>query len=568
MAGGRWATAEAARRRAATAARVRRPALSLGRGGRGPRRRPAGQLGDVRGALPRERGAGAVAAAAPARVAHAAVAAAAALGGAARRGQPVRLVPDHRRDVPRMPGRPVRPAGPARDPRGSGAARDRGPRRGDGRGVAVRRLAALRLPRRLHVRGRRPAGGEAGGRAGAGSRSAARAARPGGAARSDRSGGTGGPGAGAPGARPRAGRAVGGCVARPAAPAGRSLGRGGRGADRGAAGRRGVAPRAGGLAPRHRPAHRRRGSLDRHRGCGPIPRRPRSGAAGRAFRRPSWRRWRTLSAASWRAGLAGTVRSTPRSRRGDGRCRWLGSRRRSSGCWKRARSCAASSGPGGTEREWCDPEVLRQLRRRSLARLRREVEPVEQVVLARFLPAWQGVGRSRERRRGGPARSGRGGARTAGGGGRSAGGRADPGLRPGARRPARPDSRLPAAPAGRDGRSRRGGVGGAGQPRPRRRAGRPVPPRSSGAARSRGRRRRAAARRDPRPAARPPAPARRLVLPRAGVGGGARLPSARSSTRCGTWSGPARSPTTRSPRSARCAGGALPASGGRGRGGC
>jgi ATP-dependent Lhr-like helicase len=47
--------------------------------------------------------------------------------------------------------------------------------------------------------------------------------------------------------------------------------------------------------------------------------------------------------------------------------------------------------PGGTAREWCDPEVLRQLRRRSLARLRREVEPVEQVVLARFLPAWQGV---------------------------------------------------------------------------------------------------------------------------------------------------------------------------------
>jgi ATP-dependent Lhr-like helicase len=47
--------------------------------------------------------------------------------------------------------------------------------------------------------------------------------------------------------------------------------------------------------------------------------------------------------------------------------------------------------PGGTAREWCDPDVLRQLRRRSLARLRREVEPVEQIVLARFLPAWQGV---------------------------------------------------------------------------------------------------------------------------------------------------------------------------------
>ena len=47
--------------------------------------------------------------------------------------------------------------------------------------------------------------------------------------------------------------------------------------------------------------------------------------------------------------------------------------------------------PGGAEREWCDPEVLRLLRRRSLARLRREVEPVDPVVLGRFLPAWQGV---------------------------------------------------------------------------------------------------------------------------------------------------------------------------------
>ncbi|PWU21091.1 MAG: DEAD/DEAH box helicase [Candidatus Rokuibacteriota bacterium] len=49
--------------------------------------------------------------------------------------------------------------------------------------------------------------------------------------------------------------------------------------------------------------------------------------------------------------------------------------------------------PGGIEREWCDPEVLRRLRRASLAALRREVEPVEQVAFARFLPAWQGVDR-------------------------------------------------------------------------------------------------------------------------------------------------------------------------------
>ncbi len=48
--------------------------------------------------------------------------------------------------------------------------------------------------------------------------------------------------------------------------------------------------------------------------------------------------------------------------------------------------------PGGVEREWCDPEVLRLLRRRSLARLRREIEPVEAEALARFLPAWHGIG--------------------------------------------------------------------------------------------------------------------------------------------------------------------------------
>jgi ATP-dependent helicase Lhr and Lhr-like helicase len=48
--------------------------------------------------------------------------------------------------------------------------------------------------------------------------------------------------------------------------------------------------------------------------------------------------------------------------------------------------------PGGTDREWCEPDVLRSLRRRSLARLRREVEPVPTAALARFLPAWQGVG--------------------------------------------------------------------------------------------------------------------------------------------------------------------------------
>ncbi len=49
--------------------------------------------------------------------------------------------------------------------------------------------------------------------------------------------------------------------------------------------------------------------------------------------------------------------------------------------------------PGGTEREWCDPEVLRRLRRASLAVLRKEVEPAEQAALGRFLPSWHGVDR-------------------------------------------------------------------------------------------------------------------------------------------------------------------------------
>ncbi|MET4060383.1 ATP-dependent Lhr-like helicase [Arthrobacter sp. UYP6] len=47
---------------------------------------------------------------------------------------------------------------------------------------------------------------------------------------------------------------------------------------------------------------------------------------------------------------------------------------------------------GGTE--WCDVEVLRRLRRRSLAALRSEVEPVDPATYARFLPVWQNVGSS------------------------------------------------------------------------------------------------------------------------------------------------------------------------------
>jgi ATP-dependent Lhr-like helicase len=47
--------------------------------------------------------------------------------------------------------------------------------------------------------------------------------------------------------------------------------------------------------------------------------------------------------------------------------------------------------PGGTGREWCDVDVLRQLRRRSLAALRREVEPVDPEAYARFVTQWHGI---------------------------------------------------------------------------------------------------------------------------------------------------------------------------------
>ena len=78
---------------------------------------------------------------------------------------------------------------------------------------------------------------------------------------------------------------------------------------------------------------------------------------------------------------------------------------------------AGQAAAGGTE--WCDAEVLRLLRRRCLARLRREAEPVPPEVLARFLPAWHGIsaqetgrGTGRSGTASGAAGAGRGGGRT------------------------------------------------------------------------------------------------------------------------------------------------------------
>jgi ATP-dependent Lhr-like helicase len=47
--------------------------------------------------------------------------------------------------------------------------------------------------------------------------------------------------------------------------------------------------------------------------------------------------------------------------------------------------------PDGRHREWCDPDVLQQIRRKTLARLRREVEPAARHTFARLLTRWQGV---------------------------------------------------------------------------------------------------------------------------------------------------------------------------------
>ena len=64
---------------------------------------------------------------------------------------------------------------------------------------------------------------------------------------------------------------------------------------------------------------------------------------------------------------------------------------------------------GVSDREYCHPDVLRTLRRRSLAALRREAEPVPVEVLARFLPVWHGLTSLPSRQEGKPLRSRGGG---------------------------------------------------------------------------------------------------------------------------------------------------------------
>ncbi len=143
--------------------------------------------------------------------------------------------------------------------------------------------------------------------------------------------------------------------------------------------------------------------VGRDRGRGPAAGRARGAAAAgrargvhRAGRRPAGRPGGPVRADARpvRHGRGGrAVRAGPRGG-DDGAAPARGRRPRgrgrvpAHGRWRRRR---VDQGPaGGTE--WCDAEVLRLLRRRCLARLRKEAEPVPPEVLARFLPAWHGIG--------------------------------------------------------------------------------------------------------------------------------------------------------------------------------
>ena len=155
------------------------------------------------------------------------------------------------------------------------------------------------------------------------------------------------------------------------------------------------------------------------------------------------------------ARWARTPRPVPHARAG----RALGpaGRRRratpSSGCSRPGRSCAASSGPGGAEREWMRPgrpPPAPPALARPAAAGGRAGRPGG----ARPVPA--GVARRRADRRRPAAAPRVGRPRAPRRGRRPARGRADPGVGPGARHPAGADPRLPAAPARRARRARRG----------------------------------------------------------------------------------------------------------------
>ena len=262
----------------------------------------------------------------------------------------------------------------------------------------VRAEPAVQLDRRLHVRGRRTARRAAGGRAGARPRPAARPARSRGAARAARS------------RRARRRRA------RPAAPVRRPPGPQRRRAARRPARRSATSPPSetrpavggdpGGVArPSSSPSGGRSRSRSPARPGSPRPTMPPACATRSAARCRSGCRRRSPSRCRGRWRICRALRPHPRTvrRARGGRPARHPRAERSRARWRRSRPTGrvvrGEFRPDGVRREWCDIEVLRQLRRRSLAALRREVEPVEQEALARFLPEWHGIPRAAPRRR-------------------------------------------------------------------------------------------------------------------------------------------------------------------------
>ena len=134
----------------------------------------------------------------------------------------------------------------------------------------------------------------------------------------------------------------------------------------------------------------RRRAADRGRGCGPLSRRARRDAAvGPAGGVPRGRAG--FAAAARRCG----TRAVGAVHDGAGRTRGsasTSSRTCASSSATRS-SCAASCVPAGSSASGAIPDVLRRLRRASLAALRREVEPTEQAALGLFLPHWHGIDR-------------------------------------------------------------------------------------------------------------------------------------------------------------------------------
>ena len=382
------------RRHRAAAARHRRRGARRrsrdlrGRRDRGDDHRRGRRLGAVRVALSRVRRP--VAAAAPPRSApaHPAVAAAPAREPTAAGRLRVRRVPGRARGDARVP------AGRLRRPRaGRAHARPRvaagQARRGrDTDRVAVRPVAAVRLRRHVPVRGRRAAGRAPRAGAVARLRDAGRTARRHRTARTARRRRAGrGRARGRP-ARPRPARQRPRRRARPAA----------RGRRPDAPTRRSRAARPPPTSPRSKSRAARSGCASPASSAGSRSRTPAGCAtpSARRFRsgcpRRSPSRSRIRSATWSRASPARTARSTrPTSPPVSGSAS-RSSRPRSRGWPPPGGVVQGEFRPDGVGTEWCDAEVLRMVRRRSLAALRKEVEPVPPAALARFIPSWQGVG--------------------------------------------------------------------------------------------------------------------------------------------------------------------------------